>query len=345
MRIAIVGASGNAGTALLRRLQQDQQHHELIGIARRKPDAGAEPYAGAAWHSIDVGSVAAPALLEAVFAGCDAVVHLGWAIQPNHHQDQLRRINVTGSINVFEAACRAGVPHLVYASSVGAYSPGPKDRRVGEEWPTGGIATSHYSRHKAQVETALDRIEAAHPGTAVARLRPGLIFQSGQAQEVGRYFLGPLLPVQLSRLRVPVLPLPRQLVFQAVHADDVADAYFRVLQQKARGAFNVAAEPVLDGSTLPPLVGARRAVQIPLGLLRGLVAASWRLHLQRSDPGWVDMGAQVPLMDTSRARNELGWSPSKTSQEAVSAVLGGMQQGAGVEASAPLRPGNQLPTN
>lgn len=344
MRIAIVGASGNVGTALLRRLQQDQGH-EVIGIARRKPDAGAEPYSTAAWHSIDVGSVTAPARLQAVFAGCDAVVHLAWAIQPNHHEDELRRINVTGSANVFEAACRAGVPHLVYASSVGAYSPGPKDRRVGEEWPTGGISTSHYSRHKAEVERILDRTEAANPQTVVARLRPGLIFQSGQAQEVGRYFLGPLLPVQLSRLRVPVLPLPRQLVFQAVHADDVADAYFRVLQRKARGAFNVAAEPVLDGSTLPQVVGARRAVPIPLGLLRGLVRASWQLHLQRSDAGWVDMGAQVPVMDTARARTELGWAPAKTSQEAVAAVLGGMQQGSGVEGSAPLRPGSQLPTN
>ena len=68
-----------------------------------------------------------------------------------------------GSRRVFSAAAAAGVPALVYASSVGAYSPGPKDRAVDESWPTGGIKTSFYSRHKAEVEQLLDVFEAEHP--------------------------------------------------------------------------------------------------------------------------------------------------------------------------------------
>ncbi|WP_430297212.1 NAD-dependent epimerase/dehydratase family protein [Sinomonas sp. B1-1] len=122
---------------------------------------------------------------RSALAGCDAVVHLAWVIQPNHREEELRRVNVDGSARVFDAAAQAGVKHLAYASSVGAYSPGPKDRRVDESWPTGGLHTSHYSRQKADVERILDRFEADHPEIAVARLRSGLTFQSGQASSSG----------------------------------------------------------------------------------------------------------------------------------------------------------------
>lgn len=340
MRIAIVGASGNVGTALLRVLSAAGSH-ELVGVGRRAPDTTAEPYRNAEWHAVEVGRGDVPAKLRKAFEGCDAVVHLAWVIQPNHRESVLHRVNVDGSSQVFEAAAAAGVGHLVYASSVGAYSAGPKDRRVDETWPTGGLHTSHYSRQKAAVERILDDFESRHPDVVVARLRPGLIFQSGQASEVGRYFLGPFIPQRVARLRVPVLPMPPRMVFQAVHSEDAAEAYALALAAKAQGAFNIAAEPVLDSTTLPPVVGAKRSVPIPGAALRGLVWASWELRLQRSDPGWIDMALQVPVMDTSRARSELGWEPRRTSQEAVSAVIGGMQEGSGVSASAPLRPGEQ----
>src|ERR1700709_731603 len=100
------------------------------------------------WHQADV--TATP--LAPIFEGADAVVHLAWAIQPSHDEPTMERINVHGSERVFAAVAAAGVPRLVYASSVGAYSPGPKDRQVGESWPTGGIPSSAYSRHKARVE-------------------------------------------------------------------------------------------------------------------------------------------------------------------------------------------------
>ena len=70
------------------------------------------------------------------FEGADAVVHLAWLIQPGRDKPTLRAVNVDGSARVFRATAEAGVPALVYASSVGAYSPGPKDRTVDESWPT-----------------------------------------------------------------------------------------------------------------------------------------------------------------------------------------------------------------
>ena len=181
MHIAITGASGNAGTALLRNLQGQLSRKpgslQLTGISRRRPDTSQAPYAGVRWHTLDVGLESDRPRLEAALAGVDSVVHLAWQIQPNRDLKQLHRSNVTGTRIVLEAAGKAGVKHIVCASSVGAYSKAPKDRRTDETWPAGGITGSHYSRHKAAQEELLDAFMAAEPGISVARLRPGLIFQ------------------------------------------------------------------------------------------------------------------------------------------------------------------------
>ncbi|MEU5941755.1 NAD-dependent epimerase/dehydratase family protein [Micromonospora sp. NPDC047548] len=217
-----MGTSGNVGTALLRRLRPESGL-ELAGVARRLPgpDAG-EPYDGVAWHSCDVGAPGADGKLAAIFAGADAVVHLAWQIQPSHDQRTLHRTNVGGSHAVIEAAVRAGVPALVYASSVGAYAPGPKDHPISERWPATGVPGSSYSRDKAEVESMIDRLESEHPSLRVVRLRPGLVFQRDAGTEITRYFLGPLAPVRLLRFgRIPVVPANRRPRMQAVHADAV----------------------------------------------------------------------------------------------------------------------------
>ena len=103
------------------------------------------------------------------------------------------------------------MPAIVYASSVGASSPGPKDRAVDESWPTDGPPTSFYARHKAEVETMLDRFQLERPDTRLVRLRPGLIFKRGSAEGQRRYFLGPLFPrllAQRGALASPASPKP-----------------------------------------------------------------------------------------------------------------------------------------
>ncbi|MCV4784716.1 hypothetical protein OFM36_35330, partial [Escherichia coli] len=85
----------------------------------------------------------------------------------------------------------------------------------------------------------------------VVRLRPGLIFQRQAATEIRRLFVGPFLPPFLAdRRAIPVVPRVKDLVFQAVHADDVAQAYRLAVVRDVRGAFNIAAEPVLDPAEL-----------------------------------------------------------------------------------------------
>jgi nucleoside-diphosphate-sugar epimerase len=331
MRVVITGATGNVGTSLVAALERDPRVTEITGLARRAPAARG---GRTQWVAADV----ATAPLEELFAGADAVVHLAWLIQPSRDEQTLERTNVHGTRRVFEAAAAAGVGALVHASSIGTYSPGPSDRRVAEDWPTDGIPTSFYSRHKAAAERALDALERRHPELRVVRLRPGLIFKRSAATGIRRLFAGPLLPSPLVRpgllFVIPDLP---GLAVQAVHADDVADAYrLALLDESARGAFNVAAEPVLDVPELSRLLGAR-PVRLHAGLVRALTTASWRLRLQPTPPGWLDMGLRSPLMDVTRARSELGWVPRHGAGEALLELLEGMREGAG-DSTPPLDP-------
>jgi UDP-glucose 4-epimerase len=336
VRVVVVGASGNVGTSVLEALERDPAVGELVGLCRRVP--AVPPGPAVEWRSADVTSDD----LVPHFRGADAVVHLAWLIQPGRDKPQLRRVNVDGSKRVFEAAAKADVPALVYASSVGAYSPGPKDRAVDESWPTGGIESSFYASHKAEVESLLDAHEREHPGMRVVRLRPGLIFKREAGSEIRRLFAGPFLPNGLVRPGlIPVVPAISRLRFQAVHSADVAEAYRLAVVGDARGAFNVAAEPVLDPARLGELLGAR-TVPVSPRVLRAAAALSYRLRLQPTEPGWVDMGLAVPVMDTTRAREELGWSPRKDAGETLLELLAGMREGAGLP-TPPMEPGGKGP--
>ena len=335
MRVVVTGASGNVGTSVVRALSDDPAVESILGLARRRP-ALAVPKVE--WATADVSR----SDLHPLFRGADAVVHLAWLIQPSRDEATTYATNVDGSERVFRAVAEEGVPSLVYASSVGAYSPGPKDRRVDESWPTGGIATSFYSRHKAEVERRLDLFEREGTSTRVVRLRPGLIFAREAASGIRRLFAGPFLPSFLVRPGlIPVVPALANLRFQAVHSHDVAQAYRLAVTGTAHGAFNVAAEPVLDPPELGRLLGAR-PVPVPPSVLRGAASATWRLRLQPTSPGWLDMALGVPLMDTTRAHDELGWRPRRTGGEALLELMDGMRERAGLD-TPPLAPGSGGP--
>jgi UDP-glucose 4-epimerase len=341
VRVVVVGASGNVGTALLRRLAGVNEIDEIVGVARRIPPDW-EPYEAARWVACDIGAEDAGRELADVFDGAAAVVHLAWQIQPSQDPKRLQRTNVHGTRHVAEAVLRAGVPALVVASSVGAYQPGPKRRRVDESWPVGGVPGSLYSQQKGLQERILDRFEHDHPDLRVVRMRTALIFQHDAGGQIARYFLGPFAPVSALRARhVPLVPLPPTLRLQCVHASDAAEAYTRAVLSDARGAFNVAAEPVLDPATIARLLGGR-AVPVPPTLFTLAAGATWLTRLQPTDPGWIWLAMHAPVLDSTRARVELGWAPQYDALTALTDLVDGLATGAGT-ASPALRPRAPMP--
>lgn len=342
MRVAVIGATGNLGTEVLSALDRRPEVTSVLGIARRLPDPSVQPFAGAEWAAVDIGAATteqeATEQLTDALRGADAVIHLAWLIQPNDRRELLRRVNVEGTRHVAQATVAAGVGTLVVASSVGAYSPSPGREARDESWPTEGVRTSHYSVDKAAQERVLDEVTAAHPELTVTRLRPALIFQGTAGSEIQRYFLSGWMPVQLLRAgRPPLLPMPRGLRIQAVHAQDVAEACAAAAVLQKPGAFNLCADDVLEAQDLAGLVGKGRAVQLPVPAVRAALAAGHGTGLVMADPGWLDMGMNVPVMDSSRAKRLLGWQPRHSAAEALTELLEGMVEGRGT-ASVPMRP-------
>lgn len=330
MRVVIVGATGNIGTSIIEALTGDSAIDSVVGLARRVPTNGRP---GVQWGRADTRTDS----LEAWFEGADVVVHLAWLFQPTHQPLTTWRANVGGTERVLRAVAAAQVPAFVYASSVGAYSPCDDDRLVPESWPTDGWPSAGYMREKAYVERLLDRFEAEQPERRVVRMRPAFSFRRESAGQQRRLFLGPLLPNKLVRPGlVPILPIPRGLRFQAVHSRDVGAAYALAITSQARGPFNLAAEPVIDQAVLGAISGIR-TVAVPPALVRGALAAAWRAHLAPAPPELFEAMMHLPLMDTARARTELGWTPRFSAEEALRHVVTGIRTGAGAD-TPPLDP-------
>ena len=341
LTVAVTGATGNVGTALLRRLTDPGSGiAEVRGLARRQPPTTA-PYDRVRWHLVDLGSSTSETQLPAFLDGVDAVVHLAWALQPGRRPDRLREVNVDGTRRVVTAAVAAGVRHVVHMSSLGAYAPAAVGQRVTEDWPVTGIPSAQYSRDKSAAEQVVGHVVGRRPEVTLTVVRPTLVLQPEAASSIGRYFLGPVvhvaaraLPGALARL----LPLPApalQLGF--VHADDVADAIVRMLDRRVPGPFNLSGEPLVDAGELARVLGTRR-IPVPAPLVRTALSAAFHARLVPTEPGWLDIALEAPALDTARARTVLGWTPQHRGDEVLRQFVAALGGGDGVPGHPVLAP-------
>jgi nucleoside-diphosphate-sugar epimerase len=326
--IVVTGASGNVGAGVLRALASHWPDVEIVGVCRRPPTEGLI-YERVRWHAVDLSSPDAVSLLEPAMRGADVVVHLALAVQPVRDESYLYRANVLGTQAVLDATVDAGIQQLVYASSLGVYAPGATEP-VSEDWPDTGQKTSVYSRHKVIVERMLDQFLLERPEMTVARFRPTVVVQREAAFLIKSLYLGPFIPLAalklLRRRLLPVLPLPAGLAVQFVHADDVGDAVIRLIDRRAEGSFNLAAD-ALDSHAVADLVGAR-PIDVDPGVVRRLIAGLSRARVVALTPGWFDVATNTPLMDTAKARRELGWAPARSSTECALELIDGLASAA-----------------
>ena len=211
-------------------------------------------------------------------------------------------------------------------------APGAVGQRVTEDWPTTGIPSAQYSRDKSEAEHVVREVGARHPEMTLSVVRPTLVLQPDAGSEIGRYFLGPLLfgaarllPGAVARL-LP-LPLPR-FALSFIHADDVADAVVRMLDRRAPGPFNLAAEPLMDGDALARALGTVR-IPVPVLAVRAAVQAAFAAHVIPTEPGWVDIGTRVPALNTARARKLLDWAPVHRGDEVLRDFVAALGRGEG----------------
>jgi UDP-glucose 4-epimerase len=338
VRVIVTGATGNVGHAVVSALLREGVVQRVVGVARRKPERHAAPYDDARfeWRPADVASDELDETLE----GADAIVHLAWRFQPTRDRVATWRTNVIGTTRVLTTAARCGIGTVLYASSVGAYSPvasrpfagaageplDAPDQPVDESWPTAALPVAGYGIEKSYLERWLDAFEERHgDDVRVVRMRSAFVFQEEAAREQLRIFGGPLAPGRLVGSRfLPVLPLPAGLRFQAVHAEDVGTAYVAALTRPVRGAFNLAADPVIDTAALGRIFGAR-PVELPPRVVRAGLAAAFRLRLAPVEPGLLELFMTLPVMDSGRARRELDWTPRHSAIDALGELRAGLR--------------------
>ncbi len=261
--------------------------------------------------------------LAALFEGADVVVHLAFSIFGG--RGQTRRVNLVGSRNVFAAARKAGVRRLVYASSVAAYgfhsdSPQPLTEGV----PARGSERFYYSAQKAELEAALaDSLEGSDVAAYV--FRPCVVAGPQATMLLDRVVGSARLGDPLPRLRrwagrvpgvKPVLPDPGT-PFQLVHHDDVAAALAAAIEGKGdAGPYNLAGEGTVTLGDVARSIGWR-TVRVPGPLASAGGGFARRLAFFSPQLEWAIAYDRPVLMDTAKARQELGWRPRFDAQETL----------------------------
>lgn len=303
----------------------------VLGMARRPFDPAEEGWTKTTYRR---GDILDRGSLAALFDGADVAVHLAFAIFGNH--EETRKVNLEGTRNVFEAAIRAGVSRLVYASSVAAYGFHPENPQpLTEAVPTTGTESFYYSAQKAELEDLLDELLVGSSVQAyvfrpciVAGPRATMLIE----QVVGAVRAGdpvPLLRRGIERLPLvrPVLPDPG-VSFQLVHHDDVARAMAAaIVGDGAPGAYNLAGEGVVGLGDVAHALGWR-SVPVPSPAVSLGSAAAKRLTFASTKLEWAAALDTPVLMDTEKARRELNWRPEHDALETLEeTVVGAREKG------------------
>src|SRR4051812_7803374 len=329
LKVAVTGPTGEIGKPLLEELEGRAEVGTVLGMARRPFDPAEE-----GWEKVSYrrGDILDRGALAALFDGADVAVHLAFAIFGG--REETRRVNLQGTRNVFEAAIKAGVKRLVYASSVAAYGFHPENPQpLTEDLPARGSEGFYYSRQKAELEDLLDELLVGS-GVEAYVFRPCivagpratmLIEQTVESVRVGD-------PVPLLRKGVEKLPLVAPILpdpgtpLQLVHHDDVAQGMAAAICGGGPpGAYNLAGEGEITVSDIARALGWR-AIPVPGPAVSLGTAAARRLTFASTKLEWATALETPVLMDTTKARRDLSWKPQHTPQQTLRETVAGARE-------------------
>ncbi len=292
--VAVTGASGYLGRLLVERLGAVPDVTRIVGIDVVEPGVTSRNFE---FYRMDVRS---PQLAQ-VITGCDAVVHLAAVSGPD--PDEIRDVNIGGTRAVADAATRAGVNRIVFASSHRVYGTHPdNDFPLTEASPVRPGHDDVYALSKVEAESVLTYYAEAHAGTTVTVLRFGFI-------------AGPHLPtshafVVDSKVRFVVRGYDPPM--QAVHEDDAVGAIVYSLTHALPSVFNVVADDAVDQ---PERILGQRRVTLDLDRARRVLDRTARLGLSvhASEIGTL----MYPQVLSNEALRAAGFVPERTSEDAL----------------------------
>jgi nucleoside-diphosphate-sugar epimerase len=307
-------------------LERRAEVESVVGMARRPFDPADEGWKKASYRRGDILDRGA---LAALFDGADVAVHLAFAIFGS--REETRKVNLEGTRNVFEVAIKSGVKRLVYASSVAAYGFYPENPQpLTEDVPLRGSESFYYSAQNAELESVLDELLVGtevdayvfRPCIVAGPRATMLVEQTVNAVRAGD-------PVPLLRKGVEKLPLVKPILpdpgvsLQLVHHDDVARAMAAAIcGDGPPGAYNLAGEGEVSMSDVARALGWR-SVPVPGPAVSVGTAAARRLTFASTKLEWATALDTPVLMDTAKARRDLGWQPQHDAQETLEETVVG----------------------
>lgn len=222
--ILITGGSGFLGAWIIRRLNARGLAVRVLDIHDRRQTVAS--IVGDMAHQLDwrVGDIADDEAVHQAMRGCGGVIHLAGVLTPDCAANPVRgaRINLIGTLNVFEAALAEGLQQVVYASSAGVY--GPHDARH-------PLPMTHYGAFKLATEGSA-RAYWHDRQMASIGFRPFVVYGPGRETGVSA---GPSLACRAAA-RGEACTLGYTGAAGLIYVDDVAQAFEQALLSPAQGA-------------------------------------------------------------------------------------------------------------
>jgi len=317
LTVAVTGPTGEIGISAVTALEADPQVDRIIGMARRPFEPASHGWTKTTYRRGDILDREA---VDALVADADVVIHLAFIVMGSREESE--RVNLAGTRTVFESTVAAErVRRLVYTSSVAAYgyhsdNPVP----LTEDVPPRGSPEHYYSAQKAACEAALAEITAGS-SLEVFVLRPCIVAgpkATALADAMPWNWLPS--PVRTVTRALPILkpPFPDPgTPLQLVHHDDVATAIALAATTSAPpGAYNIAGDGVISMSDMAEALGAR-PVRVPRAAIAAASAVIARLPFVPSALEWLHVGRTSVVMDISKAKSVLGWTPKYSTAETL----------------------------
>jgi len=284
MKILVTGSAGHLGEALVRTLAP--LGHDVVGL-----DIVASPF------TTEIGSIVDRAVVARAMAGVEAVLHPATLHKPHvatHGRQDFVDVNVTGTLNLLEAAVDAGVRSFVYTSTTSVFGdalippPGAPAAWITED--VRPIPKNIYGVTKAAAED-LCRLFHRNQNLPVIALR------------TSRFFPEPDDDRAVREAYDDANQKANEYLARRVDLEDVVGAHLLAMEQAPRLGFRryivSAATPILRED---------------LDELRRDAAAVVRRHVpdfaaEYARRGWRMVPGIDRVYDSTRAREELGWRP------------------------------------
>jgi nucleoside-diphosphate-sugar epimerase len=304
-KLVITGITGYLGKVLLPRLLEDSQIDHIVGVDAA-PFAEAPSSEKFTFHQLDVRDPQFEALLE----GVDVVLHMAFKLMRLPGAQDTDQVNIDGSKHIFELTANAGVPKLIFTSSVVAYGLHPDNPiPLSEKMPLRPNEGLYYSRAKAELEGYLEHLATIHPDMTITRLRPCTVV--GPTAE--RAMVDSLISDTLIMVKGCNPP------YQLVHEEDVASAIRLAIKEDLHGAFNVTGSDPVPLKTMVEERGGK-SIALPMVVLRPMIWLLWRTGQSVFAPEWLDL-SRFPLVANNTKLQAAGWSPQYTTRQAYLSLV------------------------